>query len=202
MHLCIKNQNINTNACLERSQKCLIFACIFEPWWPPFRSRVGTVLAAFSEKWCSGAVLGRDVAQPSHKRPSYLRKNAKDAPRSPQDTFRTSPRSLKAPRDLPSPRWISRLIVGSLLWPGGMREAIRRPTGTACWIVGSRSSYPPRSFQSQVPDIKSPASLSQTLSRRLRIPPGRPQVYEDFGSWRLLGRKSCLPRGLQKLIKF
>ena len=88
-----------------------------------------------------------------------------------------------------------------------MREAIRRPTGDGVLDRPAEVFLSlPESFQSQPSKAKVLGvclrlSLSQTLSRRLRIPPGRPQVYEDFGFWRLLGRKNAVPRCLQKLIK-
>ena len=54
-------------------------------------------------------------------------------------------------------------------------------------------------FQSQVPDINSPAALSQTLSRRLRIPPGRPHLPHP---WPIPAPKSRSKRPAEKRSNF
>ena len=70
-----------------------------------------------------------------------------------------------------------------LIWPGGMREAIRRPTagGAACWTPNQLGfvKYLPN-LSSQIANLRrsrprSRITPSLSLPRAPHIPPGRPQ---------------------------
>ena len=83
-----------------------------------------------------------------------------------------------------------------------MREAIRRPTGTACWIFESSSS------RSSKASLLGPISLDQSPSAPLPNPLPEAAHSAGRGFGRVtglpapLGRKNPVPRGLQKLTKF
>ena len=80
--------------------------------------------------------------------------------------------------------------------------SIRRPSRVGVWNRSTRppnlSSHPPSGFFfSEVlfpPPKSSPSSLGPT--------PSSAAICGAGASWRLLGRKNRLPRGLQELIKF
>ena len=149
----------------------------------------------------------------------------KSLPRNSKNLPRTKPRIQEPAKDKaenPSPTdaykktQISKLCSSKLLslsqtsllrkrWaavlpPGGLQSAAQ--LGTACEI-----SIP-------VLPILPPSLLLDSSSQRFLFPhpksfPSRPgptpssaAICGAGASWRLLGRKSCLPRGLQKLIKF
>ena len=89
---------------------------------------------------------------------------------------------------------------------GGLQSAAQ--LGTACWIRTSKSSCPSKPFQSQVPDIN-PSWILNVCLPPPKSSPSRPgptpssaAICGAGASWRLLGRKNGVPRGLQKMINF
>ena len=148
--------------------------------------------------------------QDAPRRPQDALRNFQDAPKTPrrpqeaprrlQDRPRSPPRPPKtAPGNAQEP---PEVLIN---WRGGTKaqpSTIRRPTGSACWIRtrGLRILPPillPHSSSQRFlssPPKSSPSSLEPT--------PAAAAICGAGASWRLLGRKSRVPRGLQKLIKF
>ena len=118
------------------------------------------------------------------------------------NAFRKTQISKLSSSKLPSlsqPSLLQKLWA-AVLPPRG--ASIRRPTGSACEIrVRGLRILPPillpdsssRRFLFPPPK-SSPSSLGPTPSAAAKNGAG--------ASWRLLGRKNRVPRGLQKLIKF
>ena len=154
------------------------------------------------------------------RRPQDAPKTPQDAPKTPYETFKTLPRhqdALKRPQDASKtahdPPKTAENRPGSaqeppevlINWRGGTKaqpSTIRRPTGSACGIrTRGLRILPPISFRILLlggsclpPPKSSPSSLGPT--------PSSAAICGAGASWRLLGRKNRVPRGLQKLIKF
>ena len=140
------------------------------------------------------------------RRPTKLSRRPQDT-KTPSRGPKTPPRPPKIPPRPPktAPGNAQEPPEVLINWRGGTKaqpSTIRRPTGTACEIrLRGLRILPPillldsSSWRFLFPPPKSsPSSLGPTPSAAAKNGAG--------ASWRLLGRKSRVPRGLQKLIKF
>ena len=168
----------------------MIWVSIFDRFGLRFGNQVGTMLPTKTPP----------------RRPTKLSRRPQDTktpsrgPKMPPRPPKISPRPLKTvPGSAQEP---PEVLIN---WRGGTKaqpSTIRRPTGSACGIrfrgllillyisfriLLLRGSCLP-------PPKSSPSSLGPT--------PAAAAICGAGASWRLLGRKNRVPRGLQKLIKF